>query len=109
MKWFTYNQNNSGGYFIDNDDVSHLICVQAENAEAANTQAYQITEEYGEFCECCGERWDISERDQDGADVPTQYDKPLTESEASHYRQTAVLHFATGEKRKVRIGEPINL
>lgn len=104
-----YAQNNSGGYFIDNDDVSHLICVQAENSEIANTRAEQITEPYDEYCSCCGIRWYIAERDDDGADVPSEYGMPLSESEASYYRQTAVLHFANGEKRKVRIGEPIDL
>lgn len=109
MKWFTYDQNNSGGYFIDNDEVTHMICVQAENADAANAKAEEITKEYGEYCECCGERWYINEVDGDGFDVPSHYGEPLSSSQPSHYRKYAVLHFASGEMRKVNIGEPISL
>lgn len=109
MKWFTYDQNNSGGYFIDNDQVSHLICVQAETAKEANEKASVITEDFSEWCECCGERWYLSERDSDGADVPAQYGKALSESSPCYSRKTAVLHFANGEVRKVKIGEPIDL
>lgn len=109
MKWFTYSQNNSGGYFIDNDDVSHLICIEAENADQANSRALEITEDYGEYCTCCGERWYCSEWEEDGASEPSQYKVALSKSEPSSYRITAVLHFANGNKRKVKIGEPIDL
>ena len=34
-KFFTFNQNNSGGYFIINDDVAHYLIIEAQNAEEA--------------------------------------------------------------------------
>lgn len=109
MKWFTYDQNNSGGFFIDNDQVSHLICIQANTAEEANAKAQNIVTYYSDFCECCGERWYICEREGDGADVPSQYGKPLADQDPVIYRETAVLHFANGEVRKVKIGSHIDL
>ena len=36
MKFYTISQNNSGGYFIQNNHVEQLICVEAENARDAD-------------------------------------------------------------------------
>lgn len=57
LKWFEIDQNNSGGYYIENDVVGSKLFVQAPSAEEANAIAAELTEPYSEYCECCGERW----------------------------------------------------
>ena len=59
MKWFTFSQNNSGGYF---DGPRHVV-VQAVNAATANAAAESFAGVYfdgcskGLDCQCCGDRW----------------------------------------------------
>jgi len=57
MKWYTVSQNNSGGYFIQNDDVDQYVSVQASTKEEAEEKLEEITSSYSEYCNCCGERW----------------------------------------------------
>ena len=59
MKWFTFSQNNSGGYF---DGPRHVV-VQAVNAAMANAAAESFAGVYFDGCskgldyQCCGDRW----------------------------------------------------
>jgi len=60
MKWFTFSQNNSGGYF---HGPRHVV-VQAVNAAMANAAAESFAGVYfdgcswrGLDCQCCGDRW----------------------------------------------------
>lgn len=57
-RFFVFSQNNSGGYFIKNDDVSSYVIIEATNHKDAQSKAEDIFENYSEYCECCGERWD---------------------------------------------------
>ena len=77
LKWFEFDQNNSGGYYIENDVVGSKIFVQAPSAKEACDIAAELTEPYSEYCECCGERWWIFKSEHDGYDVPTVYQKPI--------------------------------
>lgn len=77
LKWFEFDQNNSGGFYIENDVVGSRVFVQAPSAEEASNIAAELTEPYSEFCECCGERWWIFKTEDDGYDVPTVYQKPI--------------------------------
>lgn len=74
LKYYTVNQNNSGGYYITNNDVDKFVCVQAPNVEIAKDIFKRILEPYREFCPCCGERWDDDcLYEKDGCDVPNIY------------------------------------
>ena len=61
MKWFTFSQNKSGGYF---DGPRHVV-VQAVNAGMADATAMEFADVYfdgcsnGRDCGCgwCGDRW----------------------------------------------------
>ena len=62
LHWYEFDQNNSGGVFVMDDDVSIKVFIQSENAEGANQKA----EEVGTYfdgcekdmdCDCCGDRW----------------------------------------------------
>lgn len=62
LHWYDFDQNNSGGVFEQNDDVSLHVFIQAESADAANQKAEDIGIyfdgcEKGWDCDCCGDRW----------------------------------------------------
>ena len=58
-KFYTISQNNSGGYFIENDDVDYYVSVQADSLYEAEKLLEDIVEDYSEYCDCCGLRWTI--------------------------------------------------
>jgi len=60
--WFEYRQNNSGGSFVTNEDVSIYVLIQAEGREDANRKAEEVGIYFdgvsdGLDCDCCGDRW----------------------------------------------------
>ena len=57
LKWYHFRQNNSGGYFINNDNVGEDVFIQASSVSEVKQKAEEIFDEYREYCECCGERW----------------------------------------------------
>lgn len=105
MKWFYFDQNNSGGYFIQNDQVGHGFFVQAETAREADTKAEKIVEDYSDYCECCGVRWDIWSGEDDGHDVPKIYGDPLSEMIKDFGQERYVLHYADGHTEEVILPE----
>lgn len=106
LKWWVFDQNNSGGYFIQNDDVDHYVAIQAINVQHAKQRAEDIFDDYSEFCHCCGERWYLWGVDEeDGKAVPHVYDTPYTEVEPRRYRQNIILHYVDGTKEKYVFGE----
>lgn len=50
-------QNNSGGFFIDNEDVSVFVAVEGTNRHDAHRRFNYIVEPHSSYCSCCGERW----------------------------------------------------
>lgn len=79
-KFFTYDQNNSGGRF-DVDDkggIAEAVIIEADSADEANDRAeglglyFNGTDDGGPDCPCCGDRWyRVSE--SDGTDEPKIY------------------------------------
>ena len=62
MAFFLYRQNNSGGHFVVDDNLSREVAIEADTEEQAN----DIAEGYGIYfngvsegidCPCCGDRW----------------------------------------------------
>ena len=100
MKFYTINQNNSGGFFIENDDVHHMICVEASSAKNAESMMERITAPHSDYCECCGERWYISLSESDGFNYPTNgYGENLETCDAGMFRDQAIIYYASGEKK----------
>lgn len=84
LKWFTFRQNNSGGSFDRNENVSEHVCIQAPSASEANDIAenlgiYFNGVEDGMDCECCGDRWYPAWDRLDTADAPLIYGKPAVD------------------------------
>lgn len=70
MSWFTFHQNNSGGYF---KGPAAVVIVQAPSG----ARAIQIAASHGVYfngvalgldCDCCGDRWD---------DLPERGEQPV--------------------------------
>lgn len=59
--FYTVYQNNSGGYFIQDENVDRFVCVGAKNAKSAYNKLQKILENYREYCPCCGVRWNDDE------------------------------------------------
>jgi hypothetical protein len=62
LRFFTYDQNNSGGSFRVDEYVAHTVIIEAVDAEAADSKARDIGIYFngcdkGYDCECCGDRW----------------------------------------------------
>jgi len=62
LKFFEFNQNNSGGGFDTDDKVCHRVIIEAKDSDEASDIAeglgiYFNGCESGMDCECCGDRW----------------------------------------------------
>jgi len=60
--WYEFNQNNSGGYFVVNDNLCCRVFIEANSLEEATTKAEKLGCYWdgvasGIDCPCCGDRW----------------------------------------------------
>lgn len=46
LKWWHFNQNNSGGYYIESDVVGTDVFIQAKSSREAADKAYALFEDY---------------------------------------------------------------
>lgn len=60
MKWYSWDQNNSGGYYIESDNFGHIVNIEAECQEDAIKHMKKLGAFELQWCECCGERFDIA-------------------------------------------------
>ena len=81
-KFFTFDQNNSGGSFDEDKDagIGYRVCIEAVDADHARVRAENIGLyfngcETGQDCDCCGDRW--SDYLDDGEEGPTNYGGPI--------------------------------
>lgn len=103
LKWINFNKNNSGGYFIQNEEVSALVCVQGKGLEQIKRKAESLFSGNDSYCECCGERWSTWVDESDLTDEPSYYETPLKEELGTFNRDGyATLHFNNGEVRYVK-------
>ena len=96
LKWFNFNQNNSGGYYIENDEVGSDVYIQAVDAKTANHKAEHVFSDHSKYCDCCGERWSYYIDDDDGYEIPTKYGKSI-EEDSPRFGKTAILYHANGK------------
>lgn len=81
-KYYTFDQNNSGGRFHVNHNtgITHYVIIEAANAKAANSRAEDIGIyfngcENNQDCSCCGDRWQRT-TEQDGTESPEIFGQP---------------------------------
>lgn len=78
MLWYRYDQNNSGGFYVRDDDVDANVFIQADNVRMADRLAQDVTRDSADnYCECCGERWYIYASDVD--EIPSMWGDLLGE------------------------------
>ena len=71
MTKFILDQNNAGGYFLDN--FPRLSTIVADTLEEATSIAETYGVDFSDGCDgCCGNRWFVAEYDQwiHGSDLP---------------------------------------
>ena len=98
-KFYEFRQNNSGGYFVKNDDVRESIVIEENNKQFAIAKMQTITEAYSEHCECCGQRWEtwgIGEYDSL---------EQVKQQEITAYRKGAIIYFLNGTKENINYKE----
>ena len=62
LKFYEYSQNNTGGSFVTDDKLCHVLFIEANSSTEADSIAedlgcYWNGVEEGSDCECCGDRW----------------------------------------------------
>ena len=79
--FYTYTQNNTGGRFVNNDQVCHFVIVEADSAGEADCRALEMGLYFDGAgdCECCGNRWYEQWDDSSGTAEPTLYGHPPQE------------------------------
>lgn len=104
--FYTYRQNNSGGYFIKNEDVDVFVIVEGSGHEDIQRRANKIFKNHSEYCSCCGERWltDISWDNLDSK--PMIYGESVYRVKDNYYKgNKAIIYYENGEKETVVIKE----
>ncbi len=100
-KFYTFNQNNSGGYFIvsDNYGVCEFVIIEA----ATFYDAYSKLESIGDnvsnmfnYCTCCGERWSNYGDDDDGTETPEIYGVEVFKIKKEHFVSRCFIHYYDG-------------
>lgn len=104
LKWFRFSQNNSGGYFVENENVCEEVFVQARNAAEAIAKAETFCDN-SDSCRCCGDRWSFWVEDSDGTDEPMFCDEPVRMAKKSSYRGKAKLHHFDGHVETIELAD----
>lgn len=99
--FYTFSQNNSGGSFVQDENISHYVIIEASSAEEANSLAERKGLYFGGHsdCPCCGNRWNEA-WSCEADDVPSIYEKPVTEYRASYSFMSeyeTVVHYLSGK------------
>lgn len=86
--FYHFNQNNSGGSFVFDEDqgITHHVIIEADKASHANADGQSLGMDFsGTYdCPCCGNRWSEVD-DYDAEDVPHIYGSPIAKSLDSEY------------------------
>jgi hypothetical protein len=86
-KYYHYSQNNSGGDFVFDEDLTLNVVIEAESTEHADERAERLGIYFdgvpkGRDCECCGDRWDRT-FEHDGRDFPHVYGESVADGVAN--------------------------
>ena len=108
MKFYTFDQNNSGGYYIQNDTfgICEVVIIEANNASTAWEKLKSLEDEVPNlfnYCGCCGERWSNWNDDNDGTETPCIYDTPLEEVKQSVFTKRAFVHYLDGSFKEFKL------
>ena len=100
--FYTFNQNNSGGYFVKDNDVgvSEFMIIEAYSAEDAWIRLQKIGEDvqgFNNYCPCCGERWPDWMDDDEGTKEPELYGEPIKGYKNDFFEKECFIHYLDGK------------
>lgn len=104
--FFQFVQNNPCGITIHNDEIgiTDVIVIESKNAQEAINKLKEIAEKgncWGDYCSCCGDRWNKEIEDKDGEE--------LNEKEFScvvnEWFTRAFIHFMDGTIKYIKFVE----
>ena len=110
MSFFTFYQNNSGGYFDVDKNLSKFVIIEANDFTEANKKAEEVGIYFdgcdkGDDCSCCGDRWESVDECYSFYDVPSIYGTPVLEYiDGGYFQHEYRIHYLDGriEAAKVR-------
>lgn len=104
MNFYMWRQNNTGGSFITDGDLSRFVVIEAEGYAQAEEKALNLGIYYNGVdsdrdCSCCGDRW--YEGDLVGLEDGDTIEAYLQREEDEYpCRETmTILHLADGSKK----------
>jgi len=108
-RFFTYDQNNSGGVFELTDDLTYRVIIEAESAKEANAKLESLGGYFNGVekeidCDCCGDRWYSAWSEDAGNPEPLLYGQTPAEYVTGKSflwmpkGKNIVVHYANGRK-----------
>lgn len=106
MRYYTFTQNNSGGHFDFDNDLSLFVIIEADNSYEANKKAESLGMYFdgcdkGIDCGCCGDRW-YSVDDRDYNEKPLIYNDEINKHnpyKTSNDGTFCIVHYKDGTKK----------
>lgn len=101
-KYYTFSQNNSGGYFVKDEEkgVCEYLIIQATSVKNAIEKMESIGDSvsgFWNYCDCCGERWSTWIDESDGYEEPMIYGEIVyDEMHKEMFRSMAPVHYLDG-------------
>lgn len=94
--FYHFSQNNSGGYFVTDEDngVGEDMIIEATSPTNAWDRLREIGDKvdgFWDYCDCCGERW-YYHADK-GTETPTIYGQPANEHETYRKDGKKYIHY----------------
>ena len=103
--FITFYQNNSGGYFIKNEDVDEYVIIEGNSEKEIYNKAKDIFENYQGYCECCGRRWDYWGTEEN-ENEPTIYGESVyLFKDGFEMDAKAIIHRMDGSREKIDISK----
>lgn len=101
--FYTFNQNNSGGRFVENERVRRYVIVEAGSADDANERATSIGVYFNgcasdRDCNCCGDRWYPVWEGTEGDEVPSVWEVPVTLTKDVN-KANVVVYYKDGSRK----------
>lgn len=103
-KFFCSTQNDSGGYYLLNEEegIGHYIIVEGIDKEHIRSRLEKIIENFSDYCLCCGERWDTYILDTDLEDTPCVWNTSVEKLKENMQGNDKIVyvHFIDGTLKK---------
>jgi hypothetical protein len=102
MAFFMWSQNNSGGHFVVNENLTWRVVIEADTYEQAEQKAFDLGVYYNgcdddRDCSCCGDRW-YRGKEWDAKDQTLEEYLQDYADEYGWESPSVIIHYADGTK-----------